>query len=89
MAKHTGDFSGFVELGRFPVEVGGLFVSEHWSLAAGDQNGVEVENIDRGNLFGVLNQAHEFGRVNEAHADQIARRVSARISRVAHGIGFG
>jgi hypothetical protein len=56
MTERDGELSGFEELGEFLVKVVRGLEREHWPLTAGDQDGVELRDVDLGDLPRVLDQ---------------------------------
>src|SRR5262245_43070754 len=88
MAKSTGNLPGLVELNELLEKMGCLLKGKHRRLATGDDEGVEVGDVDLGHRFGVFHERRKPGGGDESHADEISCRVTAHVARVAHRVGF-
>src|SRR5262245_41170310 len=59
---------------------------EHGSLASRDDDGVELRDIDVSRLASVFDKRYQLWCRDEPHADEVARRVAARITRIAQRV---
>jgi hypothetical protein len=85
VTEGRGDFAGFVGLDELGVQVGRRVGGEHRALAAGDDDGVDVEVVDTAR---VVVQFHELGVVEVATADDVVGLPAAGVVGVGHGVGL-
>src|SRR5262245_46079371 len=88
MTQRAGDLAGLVEFRDLLLQSKSLLEREHRTLAPGDDDRIESCHVDVGGLASVLDQRRQRRGCDEPHADQIACRVAARITRIAQGIGL-
>src|SRR6202022_1517696 len=88
VTQRAGDLPGFIELDEFLLEADRTLEREHRPLSAGDDDGVEPLRVDLRRFLRRFDQRRKLRRRDEAHADQIAGRVSARVAWIAHRIGL-
>src|SRR6266567_6679880 len=86
MAQGAGDLPHRVELEELAVQRDGGVERKHRSLAASDDDRVESLDRDLVHWTSLFNHSREVGRTDEAHCDQVMRRVTAGVPRVAERI---
>src|SRR5262249_16705914 len=86
MAQRTGDLAGFEEFGDLLLQSKRLFEGEHRTLASRNDNRIESCQLDVNRLARVLDESHKPRCSDEPHADQVAGRIAARITRIAQRI---
>src|SRR4029450_11503106 len=88
MAQGAGNLPALVEFRDLLLQSTSVLEREHGTLAPRDDNRIETRHIDVDGLASVLDELRQRRSGNEPHADQIACRVAARITRIAEGIGL-
>src|SRR5208282_4542874 len=88
VAERRRHLARLVEAREGLVQAARLFEGEHRRLPARDDDRVVVVRRKRRNGLRVVDQADEARGRQEPHADQIARRISGWIARVAERVGL-
>src|SRR5579864_799120 len=61
---------------------------DHWSLPAGDQDGVKTRSVDVDYFFRIGHKSHQARRIYKTHTDEIACGIAAGIAGVAHRVAL-
>src|SRR5262245_5983170 len=86
MAQCACDLAGLVKLHKLLLQAQSRLEREHGALSACHDDRVEPREINVSHLAGVLDRRRQLWCRDEPHADQVFRRVAARITRIAQGI---
>jgi hypothetical protein len=87
VAERGGRLLGLVEGGDRALQVLVIAELEHRPLAAAHHQGVVVVEVEVRQLWGLLEQGRDLGRVEGPHRDQVVRRPSALVTRIRELVG--
>jgi hypothetical protein len=81
VAQRGGGFLGLVEGGDGALQIHVVAELEHRRLATADHQGVVLVEVEVRQLWGLLEQGGDLGRVQGSHRDQVVRRPAAHVAR--------